>query len=399
MIFFHPSTSVTALGGAEKRFVETLKFFCTRNNFKITVLESAPTILSKPGITCRKLAVAPGFQGKGWLSNYAAWISWAVKACFRSFSLVQKENLKLILVPNNTLPNLFAGYTASRLSRLPFYAVVHHVDTPFIKKKGEKGYSLFNSYRSIGYDRRVSIAKTLASYIALYVLKRAKGIITVSNFTATILENSSISRERIFISGNAIENNFINHVKPYAAQRIYDGVFVGRIAREKGLFDLLKAWKKVAEDKPYARLLIIGSGLELTEVEEKVIAYRLEKSVIIRGGCPEEELYGLLKASRVFIFPSLFEGWGIAVAEALACGLPVVAYDIPALREIFGRCESVFLVPPRDTEAIARTALRILSRKDEKLQQFSIDYAKNFDWNKVAAADLEIIEKIEKGRG
>lgn len=75
---------------------------------------------------------------------------------------------------------------------------------------------------------------------------------------------------------------------------------------------------------------------------------RLEHNILIYGRCSDVKLYSLLKSSKVFIFPSFFEGWGIVVAEALACGLPVVAYDIPAIRENFGSCKNVFLMPIGD---------------------------------------------------
>jgi glycosyltransferase involved in cell wall biosynthesis len=93
------------------------------------------------------------------------------------------------------------------------------------------------------------------------------------------------------------------------------------------------------------------------------------------------------------VFPSLFEGWGIAVAEALACGIPVVAYDIPALREVFGPCKSVFLTPARNVAQMALTVTGMLDSENKELAENSANYAKNFSWKKVSAADLEAIFK------
>ena len=397
-VFFHPDKSVTAMGGAEKRFVETLKFFCKRNNMRITILESNPTILTDPEITCEKYTLSSGLQAKGWLGNYAEWIIWTLSASLKGFVLARHAGSKVVFVPNNTLPNLLSGYATAVLLHLPFYAIVHHIDIPFTEKDEEEGTSLFSSYRSMGYTSTVSLAKTLASYISLSILRKAKMIITVSNFTANILERNRIRREDIFVSGNAIEKARLNEAKPCPTQNIYDGVFVGRITMEKGVFDLIKAWKKVVENKPCSKLLIIGNGLELAEVKRSIVAQGLEGNVVIIPICSEKKLYSLLKTSRVFIFPSLLEGWGIAVAEAISCGLPVVAYDIPALREIFGECRSVFLVRTRDIEAMARGVLKVLDRKDMELQQVSIEYAKRFDWKKVTETDLEAIENIEKRR-
>jgi glycosyltransferase involved in cell wall biosynthesis len=102
-----------------------------------------------------------------------------------------------------------------------------------------------------------------------------------------------------------------------------------------------------------------------------------------------------MKASKVFLFPSRFEGWGLAVGEALACGLPVVCYDLPALREIFGGCKSVFFVASKDTADLARSCENILFRDDlKKLRIISEEYVRRFDWTDVAAADLQFIENF-----
>jgi glycosyltransferase involved in cell wall biosynthesis len=94
----------------------------------------------------------------------------------------------------------------------------------------------------------------------------------------------------------------------------------------------------------------------------------------------------------VFVFPSVFEGWGIAVAEALACGAAVVAYDIPALREVFGECKSVFLVTVCRVDKMAQVVLNVLKLENkERLRKAAMDYAERFNWNKVAATDLQII--------
>jgi glycosyltransferase involved in cell wall biosynthesis len=390
-VFFHPAASVTAMGGAEKRFVETLKIFCREDDVEIAVLESAPSFLAKKGIKCEKFLLPLSFHGKGWLSTYLEWILWTVKASFKSFSLVRNAKTDVIFVPNNTLPNLVLGYVTGVIFRRPTCIVVHHIDTPFFESDFED-VSLYKAYRSIKYGKLVSFAKTLAFYITLPLLRRAEAIIAVSNFTAKALKNNGVSGPKIFVSGNAVDLDFISKVEPYYGEKFFQGVFVGRISKEKGIFDLLNVWKDVVKVRKDAKLLIIGSGLELPTFKEKIVASDLENNVFVRGQCSEVELYGLLKSSKIFIFPSIFEGWGIAVAEALACGLPVVAYDIPALREVFGECKSVFLVPAKDVKSMTSAVLKVLNAGEEeldKLSYYSKIYSKQFCWEKIAKKDLE----------
>ena len=395
-IFFHPNPKITALGGAEKRFVETLKIFNNKKNLKITVLESAPSLLEKRGINCKKYLVSCSVGEKGWLSTYFNWIFWTIKASIKGFSVVHLAKPKIILAPNNTLPNLFPTILLSFIFHTPLIVIVHHLDNPSLKTENKaKDCSLYSCYRYLGYSRLVSLAKTFAFYLTIFLLKRVEGIIAVSRFTAKNLENNGILSSKIFVSGNAVNLDLIGKVKPYSREKVYDGVFVGRIAKEKGVFDLVKIWKEVVMVKRNAKLLIIGSGLELPFLREEINSFGLEDEVLLYGKCSDFELYRLLKSSKIFIFPSLFEGWGLAVAEALACGLPVVAYDIPALRENFGKCQSVFFTRPKNFKELSLTVLELLNLSRKKLARLgekSRIFSRKFSWETVAEKDLEALQ-------
>jgi glycosyltransferase involved in cell wall biosynthesis len=391
-VFFHPSTSVTAMGGAEKRFVEILKILCTLNQVRITVLESAPSLLDKAEVACKKHSLSTSLHGKGWLDTYIEWMSWSVKAFFQSMPIIHREKPAVILIPNNTLSNLAIGYIISAIFRVPACVVVHHVDTPFADPQS-RANSLYDGYRRIDYSKTVSLLKTLVFYVTLPILRRMKTVISVSDFTAKTLESFGVSHSRISISGNAIDLRSINKAKILNYIDGSDAIFVGRIAKEKGVFDLVEIWKDIAKTRKNAKLVIVGNGLELTVLKQKIVETGLQDSVLLREQCSDEELYSLLKSSRLFIFPSLFEGWGIAVAEALACGLPVVAYDIPALRETFGKCESVFLLPVKDVSGMINVVSKVLDSGDEKLCNISRDFAESFEWHRVALVDLEAIQK------
>lgn len=399
-IFFHPNSAVTAMGGAEKRFVETLKILSKKDNLEITVLESAPSLLADAGIICKKCSLRSSFHGKGWLSTYFSWILWIARASVKSLSLAHAARPSVVFVPNNTLPNLISGYAASRILGLPLCVVTHHIDVPPSGVSSLKNHSIYGCYRSIEYSKPVSLAKTLAFYTMLSLLKKAYTIITVSNFTAEALKQSGVSKAKIHVSGNAIDTSLVQDTSPQINRKIYDAIFVGRIAKEKGVFDLLKIWKEIVKVRKDAKLLVVGSGLEISSVKEKIAESGLEKNVILHGSCGDKELYDLLASSKIFVFPSIFEGWGIAVAEALACGIPVVAYDIPALKEVFGNCKSVFLVPVKNLENMTSTVLDILDAEKElyELSYYSKAFSAQFSWENVAKKDLEIMKIFENAR-
>jgi glycosyltransferase involved in cell wall biosynthesis len=233
----------------------------------------------------------------------------------------------------------------------------------------------------------------MAFHGILAFLKRSDICITVSNYTAKVLFKNGIEPRKVAVSGNGIDIELIERIK--AGRKLYDGVFVGRVSTEKGVFDLVKVWKQIILNRPESELLIIGTGPDLTKMSELTKNSKLVSHIILKGSCSDNELYSSLKASRIFAFPSMFEGWGLAVGEALACGLPVVCYDIPALREIFGRCRSVCFVPTGDTERFAKAVEKILQDDNfDELETISKEYVKSFTWKRVALEDMRIIRNL-----
>ena len=95
-------------------------------------------------------------------------------------------------------------------------------------------------------------------------------------------------------------------------------------------------------------------------------------------GLPQEDVYGFVKGARLFVFPTHIEGWGIAFAEAICCGLPIVSYDIPPLNA-FG-AEGVEFVPYPDKAEFASRIIELLNdaRKRQKMSEANLRYATHF---------------------
>ena len=117
----------------------------------------------------------------------------------------------------------------------------------------------------------------------------------------------------------------------------YDGIFLGRLSPSKGIFELIDIWKKVTNVIPQAKLAIIGGGNKNTRdaLLKKIRDANLEKNIDLLGFFEDEKAHSILKSGKVFLFPSHEEGWGIAIAEAMACGLPVVSWNLPSYGETF----------------------------------------------------------------
>ena len=138
-----------------------------------------------------------------------------------------------------------------------------------------------------------------------------------------------------------------------AAERIpepakqFDLVWTGRVHVQKGIDDLLATLQWLKERLPDFRAMFIGKSRD--ELEPMVRSRGLIENVTFSGLVSEEEKFRLLKSSRVFAMPSRYESWGIVVGEALAAGVPVVAYDLQCYRPVFG--DFVRYVKPFDCAA------------------------------------------------
>jgi glycosyltransferase involved in cell wall biosynthesis len=130
-------------------------------------------------------------------------------------------------------------------------------------------------------------------------------------------------------------------------------------------------------------------------LEDLIEDNNMSTNIIVTGSCRNAQLYALLKASKVFLFPSRFEGWGLAVGEALGAGLPVVCYDIPALREVFGDCRSVFFTLLGDVEGFAQTVVKMFEENGfAELEAVSKEFAQRFNWEEVALKDLDTVDGL-----
>jgi len=137
-----------------------------------------------------------------------------------------------------------------------------------------------------------------------------------------------------------------------AQPRIYDAVWIGRVHRQKGIEDLLATLVQLARTLKNFRAVFIGNVRD--ELLPQVKKLGLENNVEFSGFVSEMEKIRLFKASRLFLMPSRHEGSPRVIGESIIAGTPVVAYDIPNYRPLFG--DFVQYVPPFNLEAFQQTA-------------------------------------------
>jgi glycosyltransferase involved in cell wall biosynthesis len=170
-------------------------------------------------------------------------------------------------------------------------------------------------------------------------------------------------------------------------------LFVGTLQPRKNLIRLIGAYWKLEVGN--WKLVIAGKkGWLYREIFQQVEKLGLEGKVVFTGYVPEGDLPALLSGARLFVFPSLYEGFGLPVLEALACGTPVVCSNVSSLPEVAG--DAAVLVDPLDVEGLAAALERVLG--DEELRaeliERGFEQARRFSWERCARETVKVLENV-----
>ncbi len=173
-------------------------------------------------------------------------------------------------------------------------------------------------------------------------------------------------------------------------------LYIGSIEPRKNLLRLLEAYQKLCEWSGRWRLVIVGarSYWKSSPVAEKVEKLGLKDKVIFTGYVRDEDLPALYNGADLFCFPSLYEGFGLPVLEAMACGVPVVTSNTSSLPEVAG--EAAILVDPYNVTDMAAAMRRILEDRElaGELREKGLARAAQFSWEKTARETIAVYEKV-----
>jgi len=172
-------------------------------------------------------------------------------------------------------------------------------------------------------------------------------------------------------------------------------LFVGRVEERKNLPPVIKALYELKKAGLKHKLLIIGGmGWKHEEVLREIDRLNLQDEVIFPGYIPEEDLVKFYNAADLFVYPSLYEGFGLPPLEAMACGTPVVTSNTSSLPEVVG--DAGIMVDPLDVDALADSMHQVLTDDvlHEKLRNMGIARAREFSWEKTAQKTWQIYEQV-----
>lgn len=174
---------------------------------------------------------------------------------------------------------------------------------------------------------------------------------------------------------------------------------VSTIEPRKNLSRLLEAFKAVLNDWPDLKLVLIGKkGWLYDAFFQKLRELGLEEQVIFPGYVDEVDLPACFQLAEVFVYPSLYEGFGLPPLEAMACGLPVISSNSSSLPEVVG--DAGLLVDPNDTAAWAEALRRVLADAElrQELAGRALRQAQKFSWQRAADELVEVYRSLLKER-
>ncbi|MBD3162159.1 MAG: glycosyltransferase [Candidatus Eisenbacteria bacterium] len=179
-------------------------------------------------------------------------------------------------------------------------------------------------------------------------------------------------------------------------------LYLGRLKRYKGIELAIRALPRVLEAVPSAEYWIVGEGDFRPALERMAREKGVEGRVRLFGYKDGREKLDLMAATRVLVYTSPKEGWGLSVIEANAMGIPVVASDAPGLRESVRDGETGYLVPHGDVDALAGRLTELLSddRLWGRMGRAGIEWASRFRWDRMADETEELLRRVvREGRG
>ncbi len=292
------------------------------------------------------------------------------------------------------LPNQHLGRYGNFL-RTPYIITVHDL-IRYLDLKGYETYIHRPNHRDkfyLGLDYKG--------------IKKATRVIAISEATKRdLMHHLGILDEQISVIYMGVDHTtFKPSLQPSQLEHPYI-LFVGSEHPRKNLPNLLRAFKRLKEQPRFKKLKLVkvgkagGPEIDFRRQTVRIMdSLNLNQEVIFTETVPEKDLVAYYRGAKCFVFPSLYEGFGLPPLEAMACGCPVISSDTSSLPEVVG--EAAIKVSPHDIEELAVALEKILTDRElrENLIARGATQAAKFSWEQTAKKTLEIYEGVEKTFG
>ena len=335
----------------------------------------------------------------------------------REHPFPQAENVRglSIIIPDRYLNILWYRW------RLPLYATfltgqvdIYHGPDFVLPPMNNKVHKVVTVHDLAFVEHPEYAIPQLAAYLNKVVpeaVAAADVIVAVSRATSqTLIEYFKTPLEKITIIPNGIRPYFRRITDPILLSATLHKfglkhpliLGVGTLEPRKNHLGLIKAFHKAQSAsgtklRPAMLALAGGPGWLYDETQQLISKLKLENKVRFLGHVTELELITLYSMADVFVFPSFFEGFGVPLIEAMACGAPIITSNTSSLPEVAG--DAAVLIDPHNTGQIARAVLQVLEDNQlrDELRKKGYARAQNFTWPKSASKMLSVYQKLSDG--
>lgn len=242
-----------------------------------------------------------------------------------------------------------------------------------------------------------AIGGRIGRMIERLTMRLPDGIVAISQKTRIdLIKRGKVRPERIDVIPVGIDLERIAKITP--APISTDVLFAGRLIYEKRVDLLLDAVAIAKKEIPTITCAIIGDGPERGLLEDLTIKLGVDENVIFTGFVDQDGLTAYMKASKVFVLPSIREGFGLVIVEANACRLPVISirHDMSAVRELVKDGVNGFLVNDISSREIAAAIMKLV-RDDalrERLAENGFAMAKKYGWSDISTRIIDTYKKL-----
>lgn len=328
------------------------------------------------------------------------------------FGALEKNRVKVSLIPQQKIPSVcsifsyiyhgIVGFLKMRDIKTDIIISTHqrNVMASFlyskIKKKPMVAWELDHEFWVLPHS--------FVKRVHHFLIKHVDKTLSISSIQKKRMIESGVSSKKIITLYNCINTN---DYRPSKTKKLSENyiLYVAKFTERKNHIALLLAYKKVVEVFPTVMLYIVGPktggfstakniSRSYTQFIAAVRTYQLEKNVKIFENIQEPELISLYQNANLFVFPSLIEGFGMTLLEAMSCGCPCIIYNIEPQSEVLGNAG--YIVLSHSIESLSYGIIEVL--KNKELQQSMSKYAREravalFDSKKISKRFDRILNK------
>jgi len=319
----------------------------------------------------------------------------------------------VLFIPAHTLPIIHPKKSLVTIHDIGFMRDKLLYGKDQIGPENTKGKKIINLFVKL-FTRGKYGANSLDynCWSTIYALKHSKKIITVSNFSKNelmdVFGNDCGGRlsEKILVINNGYNkflykkitdnDKILEILDKYGIAKPYIS-YIGRLEKKKNTPALIEAFALLKENNKNIshKLVLVGdASFGYDEVNYMIEEFLLDNEVIMPGWVEEEDMPYIYSGASVFIFPSLYEGFGIPLLQAMACGVPIAAANAASIPEVVDGAGVLF--DPHNICNIAESMKKIISDKElrEKIIKAGEEKIKNYGWEKCAKETLQAIENL-----